>query len=470
MKQEADGYPRLTLSLFFLAVFLRLLLCCDNPPTNSFDDHYEPVSLIMNTGAIPRKDACFECYNPPVFYSVAAVSANAMRGLGLGADPIQKALQYQNCCYNILTLLFVYQILQKVSCLTALPRLFAFGTVCFLPRHIYMAAMFSNDNLGYLGVAICSYLLLAIQERKNPLLLTALLALAVSLTVFVKYTGFVVLPMVAITFAAHAVRQVGQSRGKPVSLMFLALLPALMLLGSYMATNYRDYGKVLPWNDNFLDTGKIQPRDPEPVNYLSFTPWQYIREPLQLPGQLHSFWTLTYSNTWFDTEPKFLPYTDEDTGWWTEYLTWRREDSRFPESRIPLSTTTRILAGGLLTLGLLALGAVAVGLLRCCCGIASGKGDPARRAQDLPMLVLLAGNVAVVGLLTHKAPVFSSMKASYFLSSLPAFAVFSAHGVQLLCTGSRSRLFIFTFLTALVLFTSVHIVHVACSVRDVILL
>ena len=102
-----------------------------------------------------------------------------------------------------------------------------------------------------------------------------------------------------------------------------------------MSINYKDYGDVLPWNDKFLDTSKIQPRDEDRLNFFSFTPWQYIREPVQVPGQLHSFWTLIYSNAWFDTEPKFLHYTDWDKVWWSQYWAWRTGRINIPRGENP---------------------------------------------------------------------------------------------------------------------------------------
>jgi hypothetical protein len=467
MKQSANCYPCLTFLLFGLAVILRLLLCSQNPPTNSFDDHYEPVSLIMKTGEIPRKDACFECYNPPVFYSIAAVTANALRSLGLSVDTVQKALQFQNCFYNILTLLIVYMILKKFSNLTEFSRLFAFGTVCFLPRHIYMAAMFSNDNLGYLGVAVCTYLMLVTLERREPWWLFAvLLGMAASLTVFVKYTGFVVLPMIAIAYLTLAARKAEERRSRPFAMMFIALLPPLFLLGSYMVTNYKDYGDLLPWNEKFLDTSKIQPRDDEQLNFFSFTPWQYIREPVQVPGQLHSFWTLIYTNAWFDTEPKFLHYTDWDKGWWSQYWTWRRGESTFPAAQIPLSTLTRTFAVGLLTFGLIPLFLLLAGMIGSIHKFSTGTDNCVTIEKCLPLLILLAGNAALVIWLTLKAPVFSSMKASYLLGSLPAFGVFIAQGAQLFEGRCWWRYIISFALIMLVLFTSLHVMRIAWSIKS----
>jgi len=467
MKQSVTGYPRLTFFLFGLAVLLRLLLCSQNPPANSFDDHYEPVSLIMKTGEIPRKDACFECYNPPVFYAIEAVTANALSGLGLNVETVQKALQFQNFFYNILTLLVVYLILKKFPDLSAFSRLFAFGTVCFLPRHIYMAAMFSNDNLGCLGVALCTYLMLATLERRQSWWIYALLlSMAASLTVFVKYTGFVVLPMIALACLAQATRKSAEGRKKPFAIMFIALLPPLLLLGSYMITNYKDYGNTLPWNEKFLDTSKIQPHDVEPLNFISFTPWHYIREPVQISGQLHSFWTLIYTNAWFDTEPKFLHYTDWDKGWWMQYWSWRTGESTFPATRIPLSTVTRTLAAGLLTLGLIPLFMVVAGIIQSFREILAEKDHWMTIEKYFPLLILLASNTAIVVWLTLKAPVFSSMKASYFLSSLPAFGLFTALGVQLFENRCWPKFLISFTLIMLVVLTTAHVMRIAWDIKS----
>jgi len=460
-----NSYPKLTLLLFGLAVVLRLLLCSQNPPNNSFDDHYEPISLILKTGEVPRKDACFECYNPPVFYTISAITANALDALGCDASTVQKILQFQNCFYNILSLLVIFLITKRIPFLTDFPRFIAFGTVCFLPRHIYMAAIFSNDNLCYLGVAICSYLILVIMDRGWNWSRTALLSITASLTIFVKYTGFVVLPMITLPLCIDAIRQSPERKNKYFVMLFVTLLPPLLLLGSYMMNNYDEYGKMLPWNDNFINTSQVQPRDSEPLNFVSFTPWQYMRQPLQTPGQLHSFWTLIYTNTWFDTEPKFLHFTDWDKDWWNLYWSWRTGETTFPAGRTPLSGLTHIVAIGLLTLGIIPLCMVISGLYNTIRTILLSKEDFFRHKPVFQFFILLVTNTTIVIWLAVKAPVFSSMKASYLLSSLPAFGIFNAIGIQLL-ENKRMMRFVFSLtLVLLVVFTSLHIMHIAWSVN-----
>src|ERR1044071_6733461 len=59
---------------FVLGSFLRILLCWSNPPGNFFDNHFEPILLIMTTGTIPGKNDCWQCYHPPVFYWISAMA------------------------------------------------------------------------------------------------------------------------------------------------------------------------------------------------------------------------------------------------------------------------------------------------------------------------------------------------------------------------------------------------------------
>jgi hypothetical protein len=101
--------------LFFLCAgaVLRLLLCWFNPPQNAFDNHYAPIFLIMETGAIPAKDACFQCYHPPVFYWISAAIGNMAVSGGMTPPHLMKLLQFVRCFYGIATLGVCYVILKK---------------------------------------------------------------------------------------------------------------------------------------------------------------------------------------------------------------------------------------------------------------------------------------------------------------------------------------------------------------------
>src|SRR5262245_43707070 len=101
---KTNPYWRAAIVVFVLGACLRLLLCWVNPPLNSFDDHFSPIFLIIKNGSIPAKNACFECYHPPVFYSLSAMIGNVLSNFVADLQSLLKPLQFVNCLYSILTL------------------------------------------------------------------------------------------------------------------------------------------------------------------------------------------------------------------------------------------------------------------------------------------------------------------------------------------------------------------------------
>ncbi|HXV36399.1 MAG TPA: hypothetical protein VEC18_04600, partial [Myxococcota bacterium] len=118
----------------------------------------------MKSGTTPAKDACFQCYHPPVFYRVSALIGNTAAAAGLERPQLMKLLQCISCLYGILTVGVCFLIVRKFP-LSDFSTLIAFGTACFLPRHIYMSAMHSNDTLSNLLVALAIYVAIVVIER-----------------------------------------------------------------------------------------------------------------------------------------------------------------------------------------------------------------------------------------------------------------------------------------------------------------
>jgi len=424
-------YRVLTLSVFVMALLLRLFLCGENFPRNAYDDHYEPIALILQTGNIPAKDACFQCYQPPVYYYSSALIAKALTNLGMTSDAIKKSLQFLNCFYCILTLLTLNLILKRLH-LSKTSRFIAFNFICFLPRHIFMSAIHSNDGLSFLCVSLCTLLLLVTIDLELSWPFAALLGVVVTITVFVKYTTFLVLPMVALPLVSLLLFYREIPRSKSVTAIFLVLILPSFFLGNYMYNNFRDYGRALPFNETTFDCTEVHPRDPEGINFASFTPLQYIHEPILMPGQMHSFWTLIYSGMWADIEGKFTYVTDRNDTWWRQYFLWMNGKNYFPHTLNPISNFTLLITAGLLILGLVPLGLIIVGLAICLHKIiyynSSKLKYEAIKLQAFPLI--LAFNSLGIILLVNKFPVYDSMKASYFLNSLPSFCVFIALGIQ----------------------------------------
>ncbi|MGV7225208.1 MAG: hypothetical protein ACQ9MH_27295 [Nitrospinales bacterium] len=84
-------YPRILIWVFFIvAVGLRLLLYWTNPPSNHFDNHFEPIFWIMKFGTIPPKDALWQSYHPPVFYVISAMVGKLAMNTGIAIQQIPK--------------------------------------------------------------------------------------------------------------------------------------------------------------------------------------------------------------------------------------------------------------------------------------------------------------------------------------------------------------------------------------------
>jgi 4-amino-4-deoxy-L-arabinose transferase-like glycosyltransferase len=457
-----SSYKILTIVFFTAGALLRILLCWFNPPSNAFDDHFEPILLIMQTGFIPAKDACWQCYHPPVFYWVSAMAGNLSMWLGIKFPDTLKLLQFLSCAYGVLTLGVILLILRKLP-LTDFSRLIAFGAVCFLPRHIYMSAMNSNDSISYLFVAVSVYLLLILMERRFPVWLIGITSVVVSAALFTKYTAFILLPAIIIPVALLIYKSAVLPRKRVVvSLAGLLILP-VTLLTIYLTDNIKNYGSALPWNvRQQRDPSLTQVRDDVPVDFVTFKPWESTQSLILAPGKLHSFWTLMYNGMWFDNEPKFLYFLDSNHAWWSRYYLWLTGKKSFPGDNPSFSGGTKFMGTGLLIFGLLPLLLIVIGIYHFF--IKFWKAWNEAGAMDSAMLsifpILLLGNAAATIALVLNLPVFSAMKASYFLNSLPSFAVLLGFGVMTAEKNNALRRTIGIAFAILYALVSLHILHI----------
>ena len=416
-----------------LGGILRLLLWWGNPPRNAFDNHFEPILLIMQNDAIPAKDACEQCYHPPVFYWISAMVGNEATDLGFRGKSLLKLLQLLPCVYGILNLVLIHLILLKLP-FTDFARLTALATVCFLPRHIYMSAMNSNDTISYLFVALSIYLLFLAVERKLQGWPVVAAGVAVTITLFTKYTAFAILPAFFVAFAVMFWKRIAPRPLIVRSFALVVLLPTLALSVSLIA-NYERYGAPLPANFQRLDPNLTEPRDSPHLDYFSFKPWESIGSPIVTPGKMHSFWTMVYNGMWFDNEPKFLYFLDPKLDWWHHYYGWLKGKESYPGENPSMGRGIWALGSALIALGLVPLLLIAYGVLLYLRG--SWKSWDAWRESEGLIAVklsvfptLLLANAAGIIAMSFRGPVYNSAKASYFLNSLPVFAAFLGLGTM----------------------------------------
>ena len=168
---------------------------------------------------------------------------------------------------------------------------------------------------------------------------------------------------------------------------------------------------------------------------------------------------------WFDTEPKFIYFADSDQGWWNHYYGWLRGEEVYPGPNYAMSNLTKLTGAGLITLGLFPLMFIIIGLYQFMRGkwkiLTNARGIDQVKMDIFP--ALLFSNAAGIIVLALRLPVYSAVKASYFLNSLPAFAVFLSLGLMS-CEKNRQLkkaiVIVFGILFALVI---LHILHIIMS-------
>ena len=456
---------RIAIALVAAGALLRVLLCWWTPPSVSFDDHFQPIHLMLQGGGVlPRKDACSMCQHPPVFYWTAGRLVQGLLATGTPPPSIPKILQLWSCGFHVLVLPVLWLVLRRVPGLSPASRLVALAVACFQPRGIYMAAMFSNDGLSWLCVAIGAWLLLRLLDRGLRPADAAWLGLAAAIAVDVKYTCYVLLPAIVASLGWRLLASEPGDRRRVATAAAIALVPPVLVLALYVGQNLATYGAPLPYRD--IEYAAVQPRDPGGMRWLHFDPRPFFRDPILLPGRLQSFWTLLWSSAWFDTEPKFLDFTEPDPAWWHRYFEWVR-GAPFPEGPVPVSGATRAIASGLFVCGLAWLALLLLGfgaLLRRLAGaLAAGRSRADEAAKLLSLPVLLGTNLVMIALLARIVPFFSTLKASYVMNSLPTLLASTALGVEVLSGVKAGRALVALALAVLTVLATAHSIRIVAA-------
>lgn len=457
-------------AIFALGALLRLTLTWANPPYNAWDDHFEPMLLLLTQGTIPPKFACFQCYHPPVFYVTSAALAWIVTAFGGGGETGLKLLQLLNYAFGVGALVVTLAIVERIP-VPRPARLAAALVIAVLPRHIYVSAAHGNDGLAVLLVAVVIWLLLTFGDGRRSALRYAALGAAASLAIFTKYNALIVLPGIAVALASlPALRDPGWRR-PAIGRALLALGVPALLLAAAMAGNIRDYGTPLPGNHEFArrnpgvpDFVAMQPRDRTGVDFLAFSPSAFVSSPLLRPGQLNEFWTLMQAGMWFDTDARFVQLI-ATTEWANRYYAWLRGDAPFVEGDPGPHARFAVQLGA--PLGLVGLVILAIGAAGAAALVRTLRRDPGSdvsvRAVLRAMVVLAAFNVAGVAYWAAQVPVYSAIKSAFLLPSLPVMGALLALGFA---AASRRRptwfaaVFAAGLLAALV---TTHILHLAAS-------
>lgn len=427
-------------------VALRLALAIATPPERAYDNHFEPVDIILEKGWIPSASDCWECFQPPLYYLVSAGAFGLTEQVGLltgassesAAAAGRKAIQFVSVLAGAATL-YVCLLILRQQCKPAPWReALALAFIAFLPRHIYMSAMVTNDALTYLLASLAVYATLRAHRRDwdvRSCLLTGALAGA---TILCKGYGLMSAGAIlacVIFFALRATRGIAAAAGRPGLKPAVLILSATLAIGIWPTVrNVRTYERLHIDNYAFFSS-PMHTQPPGSVaatEFLSFRFGALLRRPWLHISHADSFWTELYGRLWFDYEgfstslAAYPPWQKH-----AEELRVRWETNRAGQKQWPQQRWNSLLDYGdehvPPMLRPVAVASYIAGLPLTICVLAGLVVSLRRFGREFATTLLLTSFLlaAIVPVFqTLRLPHFAAMKAAFLLcglSSVPTF-------------------------------------------------
>lgn len=399
---RATQHRALTLAagglLVLVAVAVRLNNALRYPPDWGFDAsfNWRYIYRMSRDWALPDPAAGWSTGDPPLYFFLSALVWRGLEGLG-GRDLVLQALPLLSTLFGLAVAGLAVLLVRRTDPENPRRAWLAGALLLFLPAHIHMSAMVSEEMLAALLTSL-AVLGLALRHPPRAAAPTvwkpaAAVGLASGLALLSKLSGVLVVATAAATYALDGLRR----RAPRAAALHLTavLLVAALAGGWYFARNQVLYGYLQPFG---LPAHEIMFSMPPGERDLG----DYLRVPLatwsdpQLlnPDLLRSVWGSTYATVWFDGHRAFLPRDSEAV---------RR-----------LGTLTLLLA-------LLPTLAFAIGVSRGLRRAARGFDGP-----DLPLLLLLGFSFAGYAVYTWRNPWFAALKGTTLLGASLPFAYYAS--------------------------------------------
>jgi hypothetical protein len=306
MNYESKSSPMI-FSILSIGIILRLVLFIVSPPNNSFDDHLEVVYLYATNLQIPSPSDCWECYQPPLYYSISGQVYTLAYSLSESKLIAWKTVQIVNPMLSILALLVFWRIIESLSS-NKNQKIIYLCFVAILPVDIFTATMIGND---YLLIFITIVAFFQYQKCINSLKATQLL----SYKKFILLLGIVMLGcltkqhgLILLAFPAILIIQAYfQNKNLPIAKLILLFLIFLTLGISNELWKYHLTNKILVSNQDFFDYAQNQfPGEFELVELASFKISALFSEPFISEKTSASLPTELFARMFFDYEYRFL--------------------------------------------------------------------------------------------------------------------------------------------------------------------
>lgn len=357
--------------------------------------NWEYISMLLASWTLPAPDAGWSTSHPPLFYYLGAAAGRLLGDAGQGTIIVTLRLLSSAC--GLVAIAAAVALVRRADPENAVRATLAGGLLLFLPVHVYMSAMLSEEILVSTLASLCvvgaAWELSRPADAPGGLRRAALVGLAGGLALCTKLSGLLAIAAAAGAWALDGLRrrELGPAAARTVVLLAVALLVG----GGWYLRNLLSYGFIYPQD---LAVHQIMfvmpPGERELLDYLRVPLATFTDPQLMAPGLLRSVWGSTYVTVWFDGHRHFLPKD---------------------------GALLQFLGASILLLALLPTAAFAVGLVR---GTRRALQSP--RAVDTPLLLLVAATLAGYVLFSWQNPWFAVLKGSFLLALAVPFAFYAS--------------------------------------------
>jgi hypothetical protein len=308
-----------------------------------------------------------------------------------------------NAILGVLNLLFAWLLVNKLLPGKVSARNLGFSVAAFLPVGFYVNPNITNEVLSGSLVGLAVYLSCVGLFGRSPNWKLAIgIGFVCGLCLLSKYTGLFIFVSVASLLTLRALSEADRaSRLAVARFLALFLVVSVLICGWIYVRNSVHYGD--PFVGNWDRASGFRYEQPPGYRSASFyTNFGSFLWHVPERARWSGFWEGLHGSLWMDI-PGFLVGSAD-----------RGRDS---------------LGSVILWLALLPSVGIVVGFLRACSRLL-------RRGWDHPFFIVVTTSfwtlVSVI-LFTLEVPYFSTVKAVFLLSLIPAVAVFAGLGLELMC-------------------------------------
>ena len=372
-------------AIVLIGSLLRIAYTAGNDVRNLYDDHFHVSRIMLDERRWPLPQDGWETYQPPLYHALGALTYYIVSGYSTVhlQEPTpqekylpqgvvchdarhlagRKAVQFLSTASGVGTLVLVWLLLRLLFPHAVLAQSAGLLLAAFLPRHIYMSGMATNDAMTYLWASLCVYALLravhratggdsapAVPSRSAPAAgdsrrphatpkgarlpseasTTAfapaaaapargwssygwwvLAGCGAALAMWTKQYGICVLPVLATVIPMSLFARTARARGALVRGALVSLGVALALGAWPYVRLYRLTGNPMasnvPIGKHVLDEGL--PGDVRAISWVSFHLGSLLARPWIHISTVNSFWTVMYGELWFDYAMPCTVYT-----------------------------------------------------------------------------------------------------------------------------------------------------------------